>query len=78
MNADRISVTKLAKVGSEVYSRPPELIAKLCLEVIAQRSTRGTTTMADVEKLAYVYMSENPKSTISIHMFLEWLRREVE
>lgn len=65
-----ISINMLAAIGEESYSRPPEAIAKICLQVIRFYSKRGRTTIDAVERVAEVYAKDTPQSASCISIFL--------
>jgi hypothetical protein len=73
-----ISINMLAMTARDAYSRPPELIGKICLDVIWMRSKRGRTTIESVEEMAASYVDAYPQSTGCISIFLSQVAQIVE
>ncbi len=73
-----ISINLLAMLGIQSYSRPPELIPRMCLEIVRFYSKRGRTTIEAVEQVAEAYVKSNPQSAACISIFLTSTREIME
>ncbi len=73
-----ISINTLAMIGKEAYSRPSDLVPRMCLEIIYLYSKRGRTTIESVERVAESYAKINPDSATPISIFLSQVATIVE
>lgn len=77
-NTDLIRVVDLANIGKNAYSRPIGLIQTMCLDIIYLYSSRGTTTIQDIETVAAKYIETNPNSAEPINIFLSQVQKLTE